>query len=93
VARGYFAYHVAPTNMRAFKAFRHHIVDLWRRALRRRSQRDRTTWADMDRLAERFLPKPRIIHSWPSQRLAVKHPGWEPYAGKPPVRFCAGGAR
>jgi len=27
-----------------------------------------------------------------SERLAVIHPRWEPYAGKPPVRFCAGGA-
>ena len=27
------------------------------------------------------------------QRFAVAHPRWEPYAGKPPVRFCAGGAR
>src|SRR5881227_3636621 len=25
--------------------------------------------------------------------FAVTHPRWEPYAGKPPVRFCAGGAR
>ena len=35
----------------------------------------------------------RIIHPWPSQRFAVKHPRWEPYAGMPHVRFCAGGAR
>ena len=27
------------------------------------------------------------------QIVAVTHPRWEPYAGKPPVRFCAGGAR
>ena len=27
------------------------------------------------------------------QAIAVMHPRWEPYAGKPPVRFCAGGAR
>jgi len=27
-----------------------------------------------------------------SQRFAVRHPRWEPYAGKPHVRFCAGGA-
>src|SRR5262252_5489621 len=27
-----------------------------------------------------------------SERLAVTHPRWEPYAGKPPVRFCAVGA-
>ena len=27
-----------------------------------------------------------------SNRSAVTHPRWEPYAGKPHVRFCAGGA-
>ena len=26
-------------------------------------------------------------------RFAVTHPRWEPYAGKPHVRFCAGGAQ
>ena len=28
-----------------------------------------------------------------NQRLAVTYLRWEPYAGKPHVRFCAGGAR
>jgi len=28
-----------------------------------------------------------------SDCFAVTHPRWEPYAGKPPVRFCAGGVR
>jgi RNA-directed DNA polymerase len=93
VMRGYFAYYAVPTNMRALDAFRHYVIDLWRRALRRRSQRDRTTWINMDRLAKRFLPRPRITHPWPSQRFRVKHPRWEPYAGIPPVRICAGGAR
>ena len=93
VMRGYFAYHAIPTNNRALQAFRHHVINLWRRALRRRSQRDRTTWADMDRLAARFLPKPRITHPWPAQRFRVRHPRWEPYAGMPHVRFCAGGAQ
>ena len=27
-----------------------------------------------------------------AQRFRVKHPRWEPYAGMPHVRFCAGGA-
>jgi RNA-directed DNA polymerase len=27
------------------------------------------------------------------RKVAVTHPRWEPYAGKPHVRFCAGGAR
>jgi hypothetical protein len=93
VVRGFFAYHAVPSNSRALSAFRHHVVDLWRRALRRRSQKDRTKWADMDRLADRWLPKPRISHPWPLQRFRVKHPRWEPYAGIPPVRFCAGGAQ
>jgi RNA-directed DNA polymerase len=28
-----------------------------------------------------------------AERFAVIHPRWKPYAGKPPVRFCAGGAQ
>ena len=90
VVRGYFAYHAVPTNTRALSAFRHHVVDIWRRALRRRSQKDRTTWAMVDKLADRWLPEPRISHPWPAQRFRVKHPRWEPYAGMPHVRFCAG---
>src|SRR5207237_10416059 len=27
------------------------------------------------------------------RQFAVTHPRWEPYAGKPHVRFCAGGVR
>ena len=88
-----FAYHTVPTNSRALLAFRHHVVDLWRRTLRRRSQSDRTTWRHVDKPADRWLPKPRITHPWPSQRFRVKHPRWEPYAGIPPVRFCAGGVQ
>jgi RNA-directed DNA polymerase len=90
VVRGFFAYHAVPTNLRALSAFRHHVVELWRRALRRRSQKDRTSWTDMDRLADRWLPKPRISHPWPSVRFRVKHPRWEPYAGIPLVGLCGG---
>ena len=32
---------------------------------------------------------PRAVYPRP----AVTHPRWEPYAGKPHVRFCAGGAQ
>ncbi len=74
VVRDSFAYHAVPTNTRALSAFRHHVVDIWRRALRRRSQKDQTTWAMVDKLADRWLPKPRISHPWPAQRFRVKHP-------------------
>ena len=90
---GFFAYHAVPTNADALAAFRDRVIQLWRRLLRRRSQKDRTTWERIEALAERWLPKPRITHSWPSDRFAVKHPRWEPYAGNLHVRFCAGGAQ
>jgi RNA-directed DNA polymerase len=93
VVRGYFNYHAVPTNGRALHVFRHHVCDLWRRTLRRRSQKDRTTWERMTQLADAWLPKPIILHPWPSDRYAVTHPRWEPYARKTHVRFCAGGAR
>jgi len=93
VVCGYFNYHAVPTNGQALNVFRHHVTDLWRRTLRRRSQKDRMTWERMTQLVDAWLPKPIILHPWPSDRFAVTHPRWEPYAGKPPVRFCAGGAR
>ena len=93
VVRGYFNYHAVPTNGQAMVVFRHHVTDLWRRTLRRRSQRDRMTWERMTQLVDDWLPKPLILHPWPSDRFAVTHPRWKPYAGKPPVRLCAGGAQ
>ena len=93
VVRGYFNYNAVPTNGRTLEVFRHHVTDLWRRTLRRRSQKDRITWSRMTQLVDAWLPKPLILQPWPSDRFAVQYPRWEPYAGKPPVRFCAGGAR
>ena len=93
VVAGFLAYHAVPTNSRALRVFRSGVETLWWRSLRRRSQRDRTTWERMRKLAEEWLPEPRILHPWPSARFAVKHPRWEPYAGMPHVRFCPGGAR
>jgi group II intron reverse transcriptase/maturase len=93
VMRGYFNYHAVRTNGRAIAVFRHHVVDLWQRTLWRRSQKDRMTWERITKLANDFLPKPTIRHPWPSERFAVTHPRWEPYAGKLHVRFCAGGAQ
>jgi hypothetical protein len=47
------------------------------KTLRRRSQMDRITWARMAQLADTWLPKPIILHPWPSDRFAVTHPRWE----------------
>ena len=74
VVTGYFAYHAVPTNSRALGTFRHYVTVLWRRTLRRRSQKDHLTWSRIAKLAAHWLPPPRILHPWPSQRFAVKHP-------------------
>jgi RNA-directed DNA polymerase len=80
VVRGFFAYHAVPTNSSALGAFQHHIKRLWLCTLRRRSQKDRTTWERIKKIAADYLPQPKILHPWPHQRFAVKHPRWEPYA-------------
>ena len=74
IVAGYFAYHAVPTNSPALSAFRYHVVILWHRQLCRRSQRARLGWTRMAKLADEFLPSPRILHPWPSVRFAVRHP-------------------
>lgn len=66
VVRGFNQYFGVPTNIKALAAFRHHVSVLWGRALRRRSQKDRTTWDTVGRLTEAFLPIPRICRPWPT---------------------------
>ena len=44
VVTGYFNYHAVPTNGPTPTAFLFHVTNLWR-TLRRRSQKDWTTWS------------------------------------------------
>jgi RNA-directed DNA polymerase len=74
VITGFFNYHAVPTNWDALGAFRAEITERWRRTLSRRSQKGGLTWARMAKLADDWLPKPRILHPWPNQRFAVRHP-------------------
>ena len=74
IVRGFFAYHAVPTNFAALGKFRHQVIRLWLRTLRRRSQKDDTPWTRMEKLANDFLPKPKILHPWPAVRFAAKHP-------------------
>jgi len=74
VVTGFFAYHAVPTNSRALGAFRHHVTNLWHRTLCRRSQKGLVTWDRMAKIAATWLPLPRVLHPWPNQRFAVKHP-------------------
>ncbi len=74
VVQGWFNYHAVPGNYPRLDQFRETVEDLWRRALRRRSQRDHWNWASHRALCRRWLPKPRILHPYPDQRLIVSIP-------------------
>jgi group II intron reverse transcriptase/maturase len=80
VVRGYFAYHAVPTNRPALRSFLIGVTERWKHTLSRRSQRGKVTWERMTKIANDWLPQPRILHPWPSQRFNVKHPRWEPSA-------------
>jgi len=74
VVTGYFVYHAVPTNSAALVTYRDEIIARWRWVLHRRSQKSALTWTRMKKLADDWLPRPRILHPWPNQRFAVKHP-------------------
>ena len=74
VVAGYFAYHAVPTNSPALCAFRYHVIISGIGSSAGAARERRVLWTRMAKLADEFLPKPRILHPWPSVRFAVKHP-------------------
>jgi RNA-directed DNA polymerase len=74
VVRGHQAYYAVPGNSDAVNAFRTQLIRHWRKALRRRSQRTRITWARMNRIATRWIPPTRTVHPFPQARFAATHP-------------------
>ena len=71
VVTGHYRYYGVPRNGPALCAFRYQVINLWKRALERRSQTGYITWERMYRIAERWLPNAKIYHPYPSQRLHV----------------------
>ena len=80
VLLGHYRYYGVPGNIRKIGAFKYHLSLLWFRTLQRRSQRCRLVWERMSRLINRWLPRPRICHTYPDLSLYVKT------RGKSPVR-------
>ena len=74
VVQGWLNYHAVPSNSQRIGRFVDEVTRLWLQVIRRRSQRGRRrwTWARMERLARRHLPRPRIIHPYPEQRFHVR---------------------
>ena len=71
VLNGWLNYFAVPTSFRHLQRFAARLKRLWHRSLRRRSQKDRTSWDEMDQLIATYWPKLTIRHPWPSERLAV----------------------
>jgi hypothetical protein len=72
VVTGWMRYYAVPWTYDILAVFRRHVTWLWSKALRRRSQKSRMTWRDMFRLANYWLPTPRIYHPYPWDRLRVR---------------------
>jgi group II intron reverse transcriptase/maturase len=74
VVRGYFQYHAVPENEERLRAFRRDVLRSWLHQLRRRSQRSTWTWQKFQERLGDLLPLVKILHPWPPERFAAKHP-------------------
>ena len=72
VIRGHMNYYAVPRNFEAVAAFRNEVIKHWRWALSRRSQKAHVTWPRMLRIARACLPRVRIVHPYPNQRLCLR---------------------
>ena len=72
VIRGYLNYYAVPGNMIRLDNFRALVGRAWRKALLRRSQRNRMPWSRFARLVEKYLPLCRVVHPFPEERFRVK---------------------
>ena len=80
VVAGYYQYHAVPGNLPRLNLFRWRLRWVWWRALSRRGQRCRVALPRLNRLVERWIPVPRVLHPYPMARFDANHPGREPYA-------------
>jgi group II intron reverse transcriptase/maturase len=74
VVEGYYRYHAVPGNLGAMGTFRYRLCKLWRQVLRRRSQRRQPGWDRLRPTFDRWIPRPRVLHPYPSVRFDVLHP-------------------
>jgi len=91
VLRGYYQYHAVPGNQASLFKFRERVSRYWWQTLNRRSQKGRVLAERMNRLFQRWLPRPSVLHPYPNVRFDARYPRQEPYAVMPLVRIRAGG--
>ncbi len=71
VLDGWLNYYAVPTSFPYVRRFADRLERLWLRTLRRRSQKDRSGWAQVAKLTAKHWPQLEIRHPWPDQRFAV----------------------
>jgi group II intron reverse transcriptase/maturase len=74
IVQGYFNYHAVPGNTDSLSAFRYRVIRLWRTMLIHRGQKHHLTWARMRKLADRWIPRPRVLHPYPRVGFDATHP-------------------
>jgi RNA-directed DNA polymerase len=72
VVTGYYRYHAVPGNLRILNQFRWRVGRLWWQALRRRTQRRRTTWQQLLPCLDRWIPRTHVLHPYPNVRFNVR---------------------
>ncbi len=77
VIRGWLGYHAVADNYRRLDEFVTEVTKLWLHQLRRRSQKGRAAWPwdRMNRLVDRYLRQPKILHPYPKDRFRARLAG------------------
>lgn len=71
VLHGHYQYYGVPRNSESMSCFREEVMRRWRNVLKRRSGKSAMPWDRMRRHIQRWLPRPKITHPYPHQRLIV----------------------
>ena len=73
VLNGWLNYYAVPWSSPYLRRCFRCLKWAWLCILRRRSQKDRTTWGQVEALTQRYWPKLKIRHDWPARRFSVMH--------------------
>ena len=78
VLRGHYQYYAVPDNIEALRAFRYQTRPALVQGASAPQPAHHVTWERMTRLADRWLPQPRILHPWPERRFDARTQGRSP---------------
>jgi RNA-directed DNA polymerase len=71
VILGHMRYYAVPMNTVSVSDFRIGVTRIWRRVLKRRSQKSHMPWARMRHYIARWVPQTHVCHPYPWQRFGV----------------------